>query len=173
MKKYKIGALAGKFLPPQIGHARLIKEAAEQSEVLYVVLAENPDRSAELCRADGLEPITADVRLGWLKEYFKDYDNIIWMYMDERTVPPYPHGTAEWSAEFKKLVGVKIDAKFFGEEAYFEMNELYFPESAAVLVKRGVETPDISATQIRANPKKSLQYLIPPAREYFRKVLRS
>lgn len=170
MKKYRVGALAGKFLPPQVGHAQLIKAAADQSETLYVVLAENPDKSAELCRSDGLEPIPASMRLGWLKEHFKDYKNIIWMYLDERIVPPYPHGTADWSAAFKKLIGKKIDAKFFGEEAYFEMNKLYFPESAAVLVKRGVETPAISATQIRANPEAWFQYLIPPAREYFRKL---
>jgi len=170
MKKYKVGALAGKFLPPQIGHAKLIEEAVAQSEVLYVVLAENPDKSAEICRRDGLEPIPAELRMSWLKEHLNGYDNIIWMYMDERVVPPRPNGTAQWSAEFKKLIGVKIDAKFFGEEAYFEMNELYFPESAAVLIKRGVETPDISATQIRANPEEWLQFLIPPAREYFRKL---
>lgn len=158
-------------MPPQIGHAKLIEEAAKQSEVLYAVLAENPDKTAALCRADGLEPIKAELRLAWLKEHFKDYKNIIWMYMDERTVPPYPHGTAEWSAEFKKLVGVPIDAKFFGEEAYFEMNRLYFPESAAVLVKRGVDSPEVCATQIRANPEESMQLLIPPARDYFKKLL--
>ena len=171
MKKYKVGALAGKFLPPQIGHAELIKQAAEQSEVLYVVLAENPDKTAELCRADGLEPIVAELRLAWLREYFKGYDNIKWLYMDERGIPPYPHGTAQWSAAFKKLVGVKIDAKFFGEEAYFEMNELYFPESAAVLIKRGVDSPEVCASQIRANPTQCLDLLIPPAREYFRMQL--
>jgi len=172
MKKYKVGALAGKFLPPQIGHAKLIEEAAKQSEVLYVVLAENPDKTAELCRADGLEPISAELRLGWLREHFAAYNNIIWMYMDERSVPPYPHGTEQWSAEFKKLVGVPIDAKFFGDEAYFEMNALYFPESAAVLIKRGVESPEISASQIRANPEGYLELLIPPAREYFKKQLK-
>lgn len=165
--KYKIGALAGKFLPPQIGHAKLIEEAARQSEVLYVVLAENPDKTAELCRASGLEPIPAQLRLEWLKEHFKDYKNIIWLYMDERGIPPYPNGTAQWSAEFKKLIGAPIDAKFFGEEAYFEMNELYFPESAAVLVKRGVDSPEVSASQIRANPEGTLHLLIPPARKYF------
>jgi len=168
--KYKVGALAGKFLPPQIGHAELIKEAAKQSEVLYVVLAENPDKSTEICRADGLEPISAQLRLQWLQEHFKTHKNIIWLYMDERIVPPYPHGTAQWSAAFKKLVGVKIDAKFFGEEAYFEMNELYFPESAAILIKRGVKTPEVSASQIRANPRKYLNLLIPPAKEYFEKT---
>jgi len=166
-KKYKVGALAGKFLPPQIGHARLIEEAAKQSDVLYVVLAENPDRTAELCRADGIPPIPASLRLEWLQEYFKDYRNIKWLYMDERSVPPYPNGTAQWSAEFKKLIGVSIDAKFFGEEAYFEMNELYFPESAAVLIKRGVDSPEVSASQIRANPGGTLHLLIPPARKYF------
>jgi NadR type nicotinamide-nucleotide adenylyltransferase len=170
VKKYKVGALAGKFLPPQIGHAELIRVAAQQSEVLYVVLAENPDVTAALCRADGLQPISAELRLEWLREHFKGYNNIIWLYMDERVVPPYPHGTAQWSAEFKRLIGKKIDAKFFGEEAYFEMNELYFPESAAVLVKRGVDTIEISATQIRANPEKCFEFLIPPAREYFKKM---
>jgi len=163
VKKYKVGALAGKFLPPQIGHAELIRIAAEQSEILYVVLAENPDVTAKLL------PISAELRLAWLKEHFKDHDNIIWLYMDERSVPPYPHGTAQWSAEFKKLVGVPIDAKFFGEEAYFEMNELYFPESTAVLVKRGVDSPNISATQIRENPKAWLEYLIPSARKWYDK----
>ena len=167
MKQYRVGALAGKFLPPQMGHAKLIEVAAAQSEVLYVVLAENPDRSAEICRADGLPAMPAELRLEWLKGYFKDYTNIIWLYMDERTVPPRPDGTAQWSAAFKKLIGVPIDAKFFGEEAYYEMNKQYFPESAAVLVKRGVDSPEVSATQIRTNPGATLHLLIPPARKYF------
>ena len=168
MKKYDVGALAGKFLPPQVGHAKLIEEAAKQCNVLYVVLAENPDKTAELCRAHGLEPIPAELRLEWLKEHFKNHKNIKWLYMDERSVPPYPDGTAEWSAQFKKLVGEPIDAKFFGEEAYFEMNELYFPECAAVLIKRGVDSPEVSASQIRANPEGTLHLVIPPARKYFK-----
>jgi nicotinamide mononucleotide adenylyltransferase len=59
VKRFRIGALAGKFLPPQIGHAKLIEEAAKQSDVLYVVLAENPDITAKLCSAN------AELRLAW------------------------------------------------------------------------------------------------------------
>jgi len=169
-KKFKVGALAGKFLPPQIGHAQLITVAAGQCEVLYVVLAENPDVTAELCRSAGLPPISAKMRLAWLREYFKDRSNIVWLYMDERCVPPKPEGTAKWSAAFKKLIGVPIDAKFFGEEAYIEMNRLYFSESAAVLVKRGVDSPTVSATEIRANPSGTMHLLIPPAREYIKRL---
>jgi nicotinamide mononucleotide adenylyltransferase len=113
--------------------------------------------------------MTGEMRLNWMREYFKSRANIKFLYMDERTIPPYPDGTEEWSRQFKALIGVKIDAKFFGEEAYFEMNEKYFPECAAVLIKRGIDTPEISATQIRENPAEFLQFVIPPAREFFTK----
>lgn len=165
--KFKVGALAGKFLPPQIGHAKLILDAAELSETLYVVLAERPEKSAELCNASGIPAMDAVLRLEWMKTFFAHKKHIKFLYMDESGIPPMPHGTREWSAQFKKLIPEKIDAKFFGEEAYFDMNEKYFPESAAVLIKRGIDSPEISASQIRSSPCDNLDYLIPPARGFF------
>jgi len=146
---YKVGAISGKFLPPQMGHAELISQAADACETLYVVVS---DRNFE---------IPVELRIEWLAEYFKNR-NIIFLPMDETAIPPRPDGTAEWCEVFKKIIGEKIDARFFGEEAYFQMDK-YFPGTKSVMIQRD----EINATQIRANPKKYLHQIIPPARKYF------
>ena len=177
MKKYKTGVVVGKFLPPQIGHAMLITVAADACERLFVVLAERPANTITFCTQSGLPILPATLRLEWLKAHFEANKNVHFLYMDESEVPPYPHGTQQWATRLKGLItrntaiNTKIDAKFFGEESYFDMMQ-YFPDTEAVLVKRGMQTPAISATQIRSNPTKFFDYLIPPARDYFEKIIK-
>jgi NAD+ synthase len=171
-EKFKVGALAGKFLPPQMGHAQLIADAAKQCEVLYVVVSDNPQRSAEICRKSNLAPISHELRIKWLKEFFKSHKNIKFVHLDETGLPPFPDGTAEWSKRFKALIGRPVDAKFFGEDTYRKLNEEHFPESKVVVTRRGKDSPDVCATQIRENPRDNLKHLIPPAREYFEGIVK-
>jgi nicotinamide mononucleotide adenylyltransferase len=164
-QKYGTGVLSGKFLPPHLGHAALIRAAAARCRRLFVVLTDRAEQTAVLCRRDGIAPIPAAVRLSWLRAHFKKQKNIAFLYMDESDIPPYPHGTREWCEKLKRTVregggADKIDARFFGEEAYFQMEE-FFMDTDSVLIKRGAATPAISAAEIRRNLLKSKALLLP------------
>ena len=148
MKKYRTGVVTGKFLPPHVGHMELIERAREQCDVLYVVLAE---------RGEG-----GETRLGWMKEYWKGNDDIRFLYMNHGDLPPRPHGTEQWCQRLKDLVGEKIDARFFGCEDYLQMDE-FFPDCESVLVRRGVDSVDISATRIRGNIEELRKFVMPTA----------
>ena len=153
-------------MPPHIGHVKLITQAANQCELLYVVMAEDPMLSAQSCRNAGLEPIPAEVRLDWLRKHFAEYTNIRFLYLDETDIPPFPD-VDQWCAKFRALVPHPIDAKFIGEEKYIEMNQTHFPECAIYMVKRGVDSPPVSASQILADPRGCIHQVIPTAKEYF------
>ena len=155
MKKYKVGVVTGKFMPPHIGHAELIERAHGFCDVLYVVLAERfSDECSESKWLKG-----GETRLGWMKEYWKDNKSIKFLYMNHGDLPPRPHGTEQWCQRLKDLIGVKIDARFFGCEDYLQMNE-FFLDCDSVLIRRGVDSVDISATKIRENPEEYSKYII-------------
>ena len=163
----KIGAFAGKFLPPHIGHVTQIEKCAELVDELYVVVAENPTRSAEICAMSGLEPIDGKLRVKWLQEHFKNNPKIKVFYFDESGLKAFPEGLKEWSERFKsqfKNVNVK-----FADETYRELNEIYFPECEFMPFDRMVIP--ISATMVRNDIKNNINYIIEEARDYFKKYL--
>lgn len=165
----KIGAFAGKFLPPHIGHISQIKQSAKQVDELRVVLAENPEKVKKLCQSEGLPYINKDIRLAWLKESFKDESNIKFYYMDETGLESFPEDMEKWAEKFKKIVGNDVNVKF-ADETYRELNEKYFAECEFASFDRTII--DISATKIRQNPKKFFDYISLPAQEYFNKIIK-
>jgi len=165
---YKVGALAGKFLPPHIGHLELIAQAGQQCEELIVVMAENPADAQKLCERDGFKYIQPEVRLRWLREHFQRQGHIQFEFFDETGIPAFPDVGA-WSKQFKDFIGKPIDVKFIGEARYIEMNKKHFPESAIVMVERGIDSPEISATEVRQDPAGYIDFIIPEARNYFEK----
>ena len=163
----KIGAFAGKFLPPHLGHVTQIEKCAEYVDKLYVVVAEDAQRSASICKAAGLDPIDGEMRVKWLKEHFKNNSKIEVVYLDESGLKAFPEGLEEWSQRFKsKIKGVNVK---FADETYRELNEKYFPECEFVPFDRMVIP--ISATMIRNDIKNNINYIIEEARDYFKKYL--
>lgn len=162
----KIGAYAGKFLPPHIGHAQSIAFAAEQCDKLYVVLAEDPARCKELCKKAGLPNLTAQMRISWLKKHFSGAKNIEFLYMDESGIPPFPSGMAEWAKRFWRVVPTTVNAKF-ADETYRQLNQLHFPGCEFIAFDRTIIP--ISATQIRQDLKANFNYLLPCSKPYFKK----
>ena len=157
MKKYRVGVVTGKFLPPHVGHVELIEHARSLCDVLYVVLAERRAQSGDGWLHDGR------VRLQWMRDYWADSEDTKFLYMDHGDLPPRPSGTQQWCKRLKDLVGVKIDARIFGCEDYFQM-DAFFPGCESVWVQRGVDSVDISATRIRANIADFLGFVIPTAK---------
>ncbi|MBQ8451713.1 MAG: adenylyltransferase/cytidyltransferase family protein [Clostridia bacterium] len=164
MKIKKIGGFAGKFLPPHIGHITEIENSAKLCDVLYVVVADNTENSKMLCAKAGIPFIPVKLRIKWLKNHFKNNPKIKIIYMCEDGLPKFPDGMKIWSDKFKEITHHKVNMKF-ADETYRELNEKYFPECEFVCFDR--HKINISATTIRENPEKYIDYIIPEAREFF------
>lgn len=163
----KIGAFVGKFLPPHLGHVTQIEKCLNLVDELHVIVAEDPVRSAAICKSAGLEPIDGKLRVKWLNEHFKDNPKIKVYYFDESGLKAFPEGLKEWSERFKsqfKDINVK-----FADETYRELNEKYFPECEFIPFDRMVIP--ISATMIRNDIKSNINYIIEEGRDYFKKYL--
>ena len=167
MKNKKIGAFAGKFLPPHIGHINEIENSSKMCDELFVVVADNTKHAMRLCEDAGIPFIPADLRVSWLRKHFKNNKKIKVIYMCEDDLPKFPEGMKQWSERFKALTEYRVNMKF-ADETYRELNEKYFPECEFVCFDR-TKIP-ISATKIRENPQKYLDYIIPEARYFFENI---
>ena len=167
-KNKKIGAFAGKFLPPHIGHTNQIIESSKMCDVLYVVVCDNEVNSKKLCDFANIPYIPAKLRVKWLKQHFSRYPNIKILYMSEKNLLSFPNGMENWSKRFKKITKHKVNIKF-ADETYRELNEKYFPECEFVCFDRTVI--DISASKIRLYPEKYFNYIIPEAQSFFKKII--
>ena len=87
--------------------------------------------------------------------------------MCEDDIPKFPNGMESWSKKFKEITKNRVNIKF-ADETYRKLNEKYFPECEFVCFDR--KKIDISATQIRSDPKKYLNYIIPEAQDFFEKM---
>ena len=159
----KIGAFAGKFLPPHIGHLKQIEQCAALCDELRVVVAENPETCQKLTAQSNLKPLPASLRIKWLEHYFKNNKKIKIYYMDETGLDSFPADMDKWAKRFNEVVGNDVNMKF-ADETYRELNEKYFPNCQFVAFDRTVIP--ISATMIRQNPKKYQHYLIPEIKNY-------
>lgn len=165
----KVGCFVGKFLPPHIGHLSVIDKALKECEKVVVVLAENPERSEKLCKEANFPYFPATTRLEWLKQHYKNHNNIKFVFLDESGLKPFPEGLAEWSQRFKAVVKDKITAKY-ADESYRQLNEKFFPECEFVPIDRDII--NIHGTDIRKN-KNNIKYMISEGikqtMEYFEK----
>ena len=160
----KIGAFAGKFLPPHLGHVTEIENSANKCDELFVVICDNTNKSKKLCEESNIPFITTEMRANWLKEHFKNNPKIKVLIMLEDDLPPFPEGMKVWSEKFKKITNHKVNMKF-ADESYRELNEKYFPESEFISFDR--DRINVHATDIRNNPQKFFDYIIPEARAFF------
>lgn len=159
----RIGAFAGKFLPPHIGHTRQIEICAKSVDELRVVVAENPKFIKQECEDKNLPYMSGKMRVEWLKQHFKHNKKIKVLYMDESGLSAFPDGMKEWSERFKQIVGYDVNVKF-ADESYRELNQKFFPECEFVAFDRTVVP--ISGTLIRQNPEKYFSYIIDEAKDF-------
>lgn len=169
MTTKKIGAFAGKFLPPHLGHITEIENSAKLCDELFVVVCDNTQNSKKLCQESNIPYITVEMRVQWLKKHFKNNNKIKILSMLEDDLPKFPEGMKAWSEKFKQVTNFQVNMKF-ADESYRELNEKYFPECEFVCFDR--EKINVHATDIRNYPEKYFDYLIPEAQNFFKTVIK-
>jgi HTH-type transcriptional repressor of NAD biosynthesis genes len=144
------GVVAGKFVPPHLGHSHLISSARAQCGQLTVLVCDRPEYR-----------IPARIRIGWLRQIHPDVTFIaIKDTLDD-------NDSAGWAANTIKVLGYRPDVVFSSED--------YGPRYAKHLRCKhiAINPPrtavPISGTQVRENPWANWQYLHPVVRAYFAK----
>lgn len=163
----KIGAFTGKFYPPHIGHISAIDYSLKFCDKVIVVISKNDKRNEYIFKTSGFEILDANLIKQWFQKYYKDETRVSIEIMDENDLEPYPKNPKEWTEKFKKQfpqVNVKI-----ADESYREFNEKYFPECEFLPINR--DNISIHSTDLRDNLQENFEYLIPTAKDYFKKKL--
>ena len=126
--KETVGFIGGRFLPFHRGHIFAIIEASNHVEDLYVVLNSNKERDDEICKADGVHPMPADVRLSWIGESISKLENIHILHIEDESWGESDNWDAGTRA-VKAAIGKTITHVFSSEHAYDELFDKYYPEA--------------------------------------------
>lgn len=165
----KVGVYFGKMIPPHRGHLTAILNAATQVQKLYVVISDNVNRTARICKEAGIPNIPVNLRMQWLKQEFQDMPHIKVVKLDETGIPEYPNGWTEWAKLMQEAVNEDIDVFFCGEKEYVENLNKYFPNAIVKLFDPHRTNYNISATRIREDVLANWEHLLGPARPFFAK----
>lgn len=153
--------IVGKFAPITKGHINFIRKSSIGTKKLKVVLCFD---EKWLGRQDEHHQkiLTLENRLGWLKEIFKDDENIDVTFIDETNLKPYPNGWAEYTDLLRGTFGGTIPkntAIFSSEIEYDDGYKTHLPELSHVVVDPERKAVPISATMIRKDTKKHWEYI--------------
>lgn len=150
---YQHGLIVGKFMPLHKGHLFLIEAAQKQAEIITIVLISLPD-----------DPIPGHTRLLWLTTHAP---GTLVVYHDA-PLPKDESGVGhwdEWIDSLRRAVPHGVDSVF--------TSELYGERFAQdlgishVMVDHERSAVPVTATQIRADPKKYADFIPDAVRLYF------
>jgi HTH-type transcriptional regulator, transcriptional repressor of NAD biosynthesis genes len=166
----EIGIFGGRFTPLHNGHVGAILRAAEQVDVLFVVLsyAEN-------------DPIKGETRLKWMSAVFSQYNNIRilfikrakiletveeWIedsinirkaiYDESDMIPLFYHNNFYYGNGYKSVYVHKV---FVGSNDHDDMFNKCYPEAKIIVLDPLRSDITISGTEIRKNIYKYWEYL--------------
>lgn len=165
------GLIFGKFAPLTNGHIEFIRQAASQVSALYLFLSY--DQKFVDAQPEWIRP-----KLG-LADRYRDLldviadeglDNVKVDYVDESNIPGYPEGSAAYAKLIRaKQPFVKYDFAFSSEPEYESYFNEFFPEAKHIVVDAERKDVPISATMVRSDPYKYMEYIAWPARKRFTK----
>lgn len=161
-KKYEVGLVLGKFYPTHLGHLHLIDTAAEQCNIVYVMM----------CSLER-EIIPGSIRFAWLWHHYKTNTNIHIIHCTDEN-PQYPEDCSSadefynkyWVPTVRKYVG-EIDVVFTSEDYGKEFSEYLGVDH--VLVDKERITYPISGTKIRESSYDNWEFIPYFAKPYFMK----
>lgn len=155
-----IGLVVGKFYPPHKGHLFLIETAEIASDKVYVVVGDSPDES-----------IPGKIRVKWLRQLVGPKTIVVNIPNNNPPglTPVDPEYWTIWAKNLRDHLPEMPDA-IFGSDVYIvKLAEAIDCDYALVDIHRN-HVP-ISATQIRANPKKYWSFLPEVVQQYYAKNL--
>lgn len=165
------GLIFGKFAPLTRGHVEFIRQAAQQVSKLYLFLSF--DQKFVDSQPEWIRPkLKLTDRLRDLLDIVEDegLDNVEVDYVDETYIPGYPEGGAAYAKLIReKQPFVKYDFAFSSEPEYESYFNEFFPEAKHIVVDAERKDVPISATMVRSDPYKYMEYIAWPARKRFTK----
>ena len=157
MKKSK-GFILGKFMPPHLGHKYLIDFGSSYCDELTVLV----------CSLDR-EPIPGHLRFQWVKDSFPGARVLHYSKDIPQEPSEHPEFWRIWREMISEFAGSNWDYVFASEDYGWrlssELKATYIP------VNHARSLVPISATEIRKEPCKYWEYIIPAARPYFLKKI--
>jgi HTH-type transcriptional repressor of NAD biosynthesis genes len=142
------GIIAGKFVPPHLGHSYMIEQAAQQCDQLTVLICDRPEYLIPVkLRQQWLQQLHPSVTFTVIKDTLDDNDS------------------AAWAANTLDLLGYKPDYVFSSEE-YGTGYATHLGAKHVMIDQSRLHMP-ISGTKVREDPWANWQYLAPIVRSYF------
>jgi NadR type nicotinamide-nucleotide adenylyltransferase len=153
-ERMKRGFILGRFMPPHAGHVTLIQSAQGLVDRLTVML----------CALPG-DPISGEIRLGWLKGLFPTANFVLFE-------GEFPNDDwAAWKDVVVKVHPEPIDYVFAGEESGADLASniggLFVPLGGRILAADQEGIGGLSGKAVRERPWDYWSYLPAPVRNHY------
>lgn len=147
-RRFGLGVVVGKFLPPHRGHRFLIETALSRCDRVVVIVCGKP-----------VDPIPPELRAGWLREMLPAAEV---MLIDDR----YDENDSRiWAENTIRWLGRAPDAVFTSESYGDRYAALMGCEH--VMVDQARITIPCSGTAVRGDPCAMWDFIDPPVRGWF------
>lgn len=149
-KQYRTGMYGGKFMPFHRGHLYCIETAAQQCELVYVLLFWGGADEARILREHPAAWLKPADRIRRIQAACARFPNVSFHAVDIRTCRT-PDGAEDWDAETPLVRAIcgRMDAVYGSEPHYQDYFERAYPEAQYILVDVPRVHYPISGTMLR------------------------